>query len=240
MGEVQTGGDTTGNTAELPTPEEVYHSQNRRSLRERKQPERYGDWNGSSVNWVKEVLLTIGSSGDGHAVSDSVRAQILSDASNRADQLAAVELEKCEWVSLSVPVPVPQVLAATETAVKAVVGAPRTLKEAFERPDGEQWRTAADSEIDSQIKNHTFDLVKREDWMRVLPSKWVLTEKTDSEGVVVRHKARLVIGYRLGRDFCISLKGYHTEGTDQHGCTLQVDSQATGCQYCIPAWGDRS
>jgi hypothetical protein len=185
----QDGGGTTSNL-KLPTPEEVYDSQNRRSERARSQPVRYGDWNGSSVNWVKEVILTLDSSDIGQAVSDTVWTQLVQDAVNVTDQWVAADLESCEWASGSGP----QVLAVNESAAQTPASDPLTIEDAFGRPDGDRWHAATDSEVDSLLKNNTWELVKREDWMKVLPCKWVLKVKTDSQGLPDRYKARLVVG----------------------------------------------
>jgi hypothetical protein len=182
-GAQESGGHTTS-SLELPTPQEVYDSQNRRSERARSQPDRYGDWNGNSVHWVNEVLLTI------DPVSDTVRTLLVQDALLANDQRVAAQLESCEWIPSSRP----QVHAVSETTVPATTADPFTLQEAFSRPDGDKWHAATDSEMDSLLRNSTWELVKQEDWMKVLPCKWVLKIKTDSQGLPERYKARLVVG----------------------------------------------
>jgi transposase InsO family protein len=177
-------------TAELPTLEELYDSQNRRSLRERSKPDRYGDWNGSSVNWVKEVMHTLDTRNDCHAVTENVRTQMLQDALHVTDKNAAAQLEACEWATTQGP----QVFAVTNDGASFALTDPLNIREALDRPDGERWQAAADSEIESLLKNNTWEMVKREDWMRVLSSKWVMKVKTDSQGLPVRYKARLVVG----------------------------------------------
>jgi hypothetical protein len=96
---------TTGSSLELPTPEEVYQSQSRRSLRERREPDRYGDWDGNIVHWMQAVLHALDSVGAYQAVgdsaglnqtvSDSVRAQLVHDALVANDQWAATNPTAC-------------------------------------------------------------------------------------------------------------------------------------------------
>ena len=44
------------------------------------------------------------------------------------------------------------------------------------------------------MDNHAWELVKREKHMKVLPCMWLFKLKKDTEGRVVRYKARLVAG----------------------------------------------
>lgn len=65
---------------------------------------------------------------------------------------------------------------------------PQTWKQAMKRDDRDQWFAAAQDEIDSQMKNKTWTLVRRPDASRkIVKCKWVFTIKSDG-----RYKARLV------------------------------------------------
>jgi transposase InsO family protein len=183
---------SSATTASLPSSDEAHNSDGDRrySLRSRSLPDRYGDWNGSSVNWVKEVILALDSPVMNQAVSESVKAQLMRDAVLAVDHWESADLEFCEWASSDVP----RVFAASSGASENAMPDPLTLEEALSRPDGDKWKAAADSEIESLLKNHTWELVPRQQWMKVLPCKWVLKIKTDSQGMPERYKGRLVVG----------------------------------------------
>ena len=58
----------------------------------------------------------------------------------------------------------------------------------------DHWLTAMHSELESHHANNSWRLVKREPGMKVIPSKWVLSIKTDENDKFERFKARLVAG----------------------------------------------
>lgn len=64
---------------------------------------------------------------------------------------------------------------------------PKTLEEALAGPDREKWLEAIRSELRSLLRNHTWDLVKRQNDQEVVDSKWLFKIKDDG-----RFKARLV------------------------------------------------
>lgn len=75
------------------------------------------------------------------------------------------------------------------------------IMEARSGPEAQEWITAMDNEYDSLIRNGTWQLVNRKPRMRILRTKWVLSEKNESDR---RFKARFVAkGYaqRAGQDF---------------------------------------
>jgi hypothetical protein len=179
------------NSEQLPSSEEVELFGDRRyPQRARSQPVRYGDWNGNSVNWVKEVVLTLDRCKNVQPVSDSARTQLISDATMVGDYWDCVDLDCCEWAVSDGP----YIFAVSASTSGNVLPDPLTLTEALSRPDGDRWKAAADSEIESLLQNKTWDLVQREDWMKVLPCKWILKLKTDSQGLPDRYKGRVVVG----------------------------------------------
>jgi hypothetical protein len=68
----------------------------------------------------------------------------------------------------------------------------------------QEWIDAMDKEMQSILKNETWELVKLPTGKRPIGLKWVYKLKRNSEGEVVKHKARLVAkGYvqKQGIDF---------------------------------------
>lgn len=81
---------------------------------------------------------------------------------------------------------------------------PETYEEALESKERENWRKAMESEINSLKENETWELVKKPDEAKILPSKWVFKIKTNSDGSIEKFKARLVIkgfNQKRGIDF---------------------------------------
>jgi Reverse transcriptase (RNA-dependent DNA polymerase)/gag-polypeptide of LTR copia-type/Integrase core domain/GAG-pre-integrase domain len=182
-------GGATANT-DLPPSSEARLGDTRYPARSRSAPDRYGDWNGNGVSWIKEVIHTLDSTVGVQTVGDSVKSLLIQDALSAHDRRATVDLENCEWASLNGP----RVYAASESAQQDPLPDPSTIWEAYDRPDGEKWKAATDSEFESLLKNNTWELVKREEWMKVLPCKWILKIKQDADGNPERYKARLVVG----------------------------------------------
>src|SRR3954471_16375746 len=60
--------------------------------------------------------------------------------------------------------------------------------------DNDKWKVAKDEQMKSLSTNQTWDLVKinPKDNLNVIGSKWVLKEKIDETGNIVKLKARLV------------------------------------------------
>ena len=82
-------------------------------------------------------------------------------------------------------------------------GEPQTYKEAVNSTKGLMWKEAIQSEIDSILQNHTWELVDLPLGCKPLSSKWVFKRKMKVDGSIEKYKARLVI------------KGYkQTEGLD--------------------------
>ena len=83
-------------------------------------------------------------------------------------------------------------------------GYPRTFREAVGKEDGEFWREAALSELQSLMENGTWEVVDAPAGCKALRSQWVFTIKHNSDGTVERYKARLVAdgrGQRMGVDY---------------------------------------
>ena len=56
-----------------------------------------------------------------------------------------------------------------------------------------KWINAMDKEMESLYKNDVWELVELPKDRKAIGSKWVFKLKTDSDGSVERHKARLVV-----------------------------------------------
>src|SRR5438270_1075425 len=81
---------------------------------------------------------------------------------------------------------------------------PQTFKEAIISSEGPLWKEAIDSEIQSILQNHTWELVDLPSGCKPLGSKWIFKRKMKADGTIKKYKARLVIkGYsqREGLDY---------------------------------------
>ncbi|GAB2265737.1 hypothetical protein Dimus_037845 [Dionaea muscipula] len=73
---------------------------------------------------------------------------------------------------------------------------PQTYKEAVNSPDGPLWKEAINSEVDSILQNHTWELVDLPQGCKPLGYKWIFRKKMKADGTIDKYKARLVIkGY---------------------------------------------
>ncbi|GJP58814.1 hypothetical protein CLOP_g3663 [Closterium sp. NIES-67] len=76
-------------------------------------------------------------------------------------------------------------------------GEPTNPKEAWEGPNGKEWKKASDEEMGSIKENDTFDLVNLPPGRKAISSKWLFKRKTDADGNIERYKSRLVAkGYQ--------------------------------------------
>ena len=68
---------------------------------------------------------------------------------------------------------------------------PQTYEEALSGDDSRSWKEAMDREMNSLVKNKTWQLVEKPKDKKVLDLKWVYSNKSDN-----RKKARLVRGFQ--------------------------------------------
>ncbi|GJX40899.1 retrovirus-related pol polyprotein from transposon TNT 1-94, partial [Tanacetum coccineum] len=74
---------------------------------------------------------------------------------------------------------------------------PTSYREAVTSSEGQQWREAIKSEIESILQNHTWELVDLPPGCKPLGYKWIFKKKMKADGTFDKYKARLVIkGYR--------------------------------------------
>ncbi|GJP33323.1 hypothetical protein CLOM_g17868 [Closterium sp. NIES-68] len=73
-----------------------------------------------------------------------------------------------------------------------IPGEPTNPKEAWEGPNGKEWKKASDEEMGSIIENDTFDLVNLPPGRKAISSKWLFKRKTDADGNIERYKSRIV------------------------------------------------
>lgn len=69
---------------------------------------------------------------------------------------------------------------------------PKFYQEAVSGPDADHWKAAMQAELDQLHEMGTWDLVERPAERSVIGCKWVFRIKRDSEGRIVKYKARLV------------------------------------------------
>lgn len=74
---------------------------------------------------------------------------------------------------------------------------PRSVKEAMATPEAPYWQEAIDSEIQSILSNHTWELVDLPPGNKPIGCKWIFKRKMKPDGSIEKYKARLVAkGYR--------------------------------------------
>ena len=69
---------------------------------------------------------------------------------------------------------------------------PRSISDAFNGKNAEQWKDATESEYNSLLKNKTWELVNLPEGRNVVGCKWLFKIKRKADGSVSRYKARLV------------------------------------------------
>ena len=69
---------------------------------------------------------------------------------------------------------------------------PTSMTEALASPDKVKWKEAMEKEMESLQKNDVWDLVELPKGRKAVGSKWVFKLKVGPDGMVHRHKARLV------------------------------------------------
>ena len=78
---------------------------------------------------------------------------------------------------------------------------PQDYREAVSSPESPLWKEAINSEIDSILQNHTWELVDLPPGNKPLSSKWTFKRKMKANGTIDKYKARLVIkGYKQKED----------------------------------------
>ncbi|GJP71172.1 hypothetical protein CLOP_g2018 [Closterium sp. NIES-67] len=83
---------------------------------------------------------------------------------------------------------------AKNRALTHMPGEPTNPKEAWEGPNGKEWKKASDEEMGSIIENDTLDLVNLPPGRKAISSKWLFKRKTDADGNIERYKSRLRLG----------------------------------------------
>lgn len=81
----------------------------------------------------------------------------------------------------------------SKEAIALLVREPDTMEEALSGLNAIEWKDAMNAEYQSLLQNNTWTLITLPEGKRAIPCKWVYKIKTDSNGEVVRYKARLVI-----------------------------------------------
>lgn len=81
---------------------------------------------------------------------------------------------------------------------------PQTYKPAMESPEAPYWKEAIQSEVESILSNHTWELVDLPPGNKPIGHKWIFTKKLRPDGTIEKYKSRLVAkGFRQkeGLDF---------------------------------------
>ena len=74
---------------------------------------------------------------------------------------------------------------------------PLTFKEAMSSPEAPLWKEAINSEVESILQNHTWELVDLPPGCKPLGYKWIFKRKMKTDGSIDKYKTRLVVkGFR--------------------------------------------
>ena len=74
---------------------------------------------------------------------------------------------------------------------------PQSFEEAISTPEAPFWKEAVNSEIESILQNHTWELVDIPPGCKPLEYKWIFKRKLKADGSIDKYKARLVVkGYK--------------------------------------------
>ncbi|GJP56161.1 hypothetical protein CLOM_g15211 [Closterium sp. NIES-68] len=110
-------------------------------------------------------------------------------------------------------------------------GEPTNPKEAWEGPNGKEWKKASDEEMGSIIENDTFDLVNLPPGRKAISSKWLFKRKTDADGNIERYKSRLVAkGYQQQEK-----KDYNEVAAGERVAKYLGQTATVGLQYSAAA-----
>lgn len=66
---------------------------------------------------------------------------------------------------------------------------PKTVSEALQSPDKEQWKATMEKEMESINLNEVWDLVELPANRKPVGSKWVFKRKINADGSIERYKA---------------------------------------------------
>ncbi|KAK2574783.1 hypothetical protein KPH14_013025, partial [Odynerus spinipes] len=117
------------------------------------------------------------------------------------DQTQYSMRRQSERINKGVP---PDRYVATLKIVTNTEEEPRDRKEAISRLDKNNWKEAMDEEIDSLLKNDTWEIVPAPQDRKPVSCKWVYKIKRNAEGKIERYKARLVargFSQKYGTDY---------------------------------------
>ena len=74
---------------------------------------------------------------------------------------------------------------------------PQSFNEAMSAPEAPMWKEAVNSEIESIMQNHTWELVDLPSKSKPLGCKWIFKRKMKTDGLIDKYEARLVAkGYK--------------------------------------------
>lgn len=105
------------------------------------------------------------------------------------------------WATIFKPCYPVDISTTSLISALSVSSKPRGFKLAARSPE---WLTAMQEEIDLFRSNQTWDLISRPPYTNIVGSKWIFRTKYHSDGLIERHKGRLVaqcFTQILGTDF---------------------------------------
>jgi hypothetical protein len=69
---------------------------------------------------------------------------------------------------------------------------PKTVKQAMNSPNANEWRQAMQSEFNALRKKHVFEVIPKPEGRNIVGCRWVLKTKRDKNGAIDKYRARLV------------------------------------------------
>jgi transposase InsO family protein len=88
--------------------------------------------------------------------------------------------------------PVTASFCALSMEDSSFISDPKSIKEAYSRPDAHLWKQAVKDQLDSLEENQTWELVPLPPGKRCIIPLWVFTVKRNGHGEIVKYKARCV------------------------------------------------
>lgn len=70
---------------------------------------------------------------------------------------------------------------------------PKSYAEAMSTPDAPFWKKAVNSEMNSIMHNHTYELIELPQGFKALGCRWLMKTKLKLDGSIDKYKARLVV-----------------------------------------------
>ena len=119
----------------------------------------------------------------------------------------------------------------------------QSFKDVVSNPVAPYWKEAINSEIESIMQNHTWELVDLSSGCKPLGCKWIFKRKMKADGSIAKYKAMLVVvkGYTKGklRLFWHIFTSYEDSihsNVNCNCCYKQFQNTSNGCKNNFLKW----